>query len=145
MDSNMKIQSTFRFIASASLIACLAIISSSNAFAEWRELGADERADISVDTATLMKTGDTAQILSMLDFQKPGEDPKTKQAVNSIIGLNEYNCVKAQYRPIEFKLFSGNRGKGKVVLDSKTPDSVFESIADGSWAAGVFNVACRGM
>ena len=92
-----------------------------------------------------MKTGDTAQILSMLDFKKPGEDPKTKQAVNSIIGLNEYNCVKAQYRPIEFKLFSGNRGKGKVVLDSKTPDSVFESIADGSWAAGVFNVACRGM
>ena len=140
----MKTQSTFSFIASASLIACITFIPSSNAFAEWKDLGSDERSIISVDTATLMKTGDTAQIISMLDFKKPGEDPKTKQVVNSIIGLNEYNCAKGQYRPIEFKLFSGNRGKGKVVLDSKTTDSVFESVQDGSWAAGVFNIACRG-
>jgi len=141
----MKNRPALKRLFTACIIGYLTIISSANAFAEWRELGADDRSTISVDVATLMKTGDMAQILSMLDFKKPGEDPKTKQAVNSIIGLNEYNCTKGQYRPIEFKLFSGNRGNGKVILDSKTPDSVFENVTDGSWAAGVFNVACRGM
>ena len=68
---------------------------------------------------------------------------QTKENVNSIIGLNEYDCGTVKYRPIEFKVFSGNKGKGKVVEEQKTPDSPFESIESGSWPAGVYNIACR--
>jgi hypothetical protein len=82
-------------------------------------------------------------MMSMLDFTKPGIDPKTKGPIRSIIGLNEYLCEKAQYRPIEYKVFSSNKGEGKVVADIKSPDSPFESITSGSWAAGVYNIACR--
>jgi hypothetical protein len=82
-------------------------------------------------------------MMSMLDFTKPGIDPKTKEPIRSIIGLNEYLCEKAQYRPIEYKVFSGNKGEGKVVADIKSPDSQFEAITSGSWAAGVYSIACR--
>ena len=126
-----------------SISGLFAVMTTGNALAAWREIGSTEQFNVYVDTATLQTQGDKAQILSMLDFKKPGEDPKTKEKVNSIIGLNEYDCTNVKYRPIEFKLFSGNSGKGKVIVDQKTPDSPFEDIANGLWAAGVFNVACR--
>ncbi|WP_231970036.1 surface-adhesin E family protein [Polynucleobacter necessarius] len=50
----------------------------------------------------------------MLDFKKPGQNPNTKEKVSSIIGLNEYDCATVKYRPIEFKAFTGNMGKGQV-------------------------------
>ncbi|HAT38717.1 surface-adhesin E family protein [Polynucleobacter necessarius] len=130
-----------------SLITFLAItitaLISRNASAAWQELGQNDLSVVYVDTATLQTHDGKAQIISMLDFKKPGQDPQTKEVVNSIIGLNEYDCSSGQYRPIEFKLFAEQQGKGKVVFDQKTPNSVFETIENGSWAAGVFNVACR--
>ena len=120
-----------------------ALLVSGNALAAWQEIGKNDQSVVFVDTATLQTQGNLAQIVSMLDFKKPGQDPQSKENVNSIIGLNEYDCSTGKYRPLEFKVFTGNRGKGKVIVDQKTPDSVFEAIPNGSWAAGVFNVACR--
>lgn len=120
-----------------------ALLISGNASAAWKEIGSNDQSTVFVDTATLQTQGNLAQIMSMLDFKKPGQDPQSKENVNSIIGLNEYDCSTGKYRPIEFKVFSGNYGKGKVIVDQKTPDSVFEAIPNGAWAAGVFNVACR--
>ena len=121
----------------------VAVLVSGNVSAAWQELGKNDQSTIYVDTATLKTQGNLAQIMSMLDFQKPGEEPKTKEKVNSIIGLNEFDCTTGRSRPIEFKVFAGNRGKGKVITEQKTPDSIFEAIQGGSWAAGVFNVACN--
>jgi hypothetical protein len=120
-----------------------ALLFSGSCLAAWQEIGNNEQSTVYVDSATIQTQGNTAQIMSMLDFKKPGQDPQTKQNVNSIVGLNEFDCSTGKYRPIEFKVFAGNRGKGKVVVDQKTPDSVYEAIPNGSWAAGVFNVACR--
>ena len=119
------------------------LLGSNNAFAEWQEIGKTDLFTVYVDTATLQQQGDKAQIMSMLDFKKPGQNPANKENVNSIIGLNEYDCSNVKYRPIEFKVFAGNKGKGKVVEDQKTPSSPFETIESGSWPAGVYNVACR--
>ena len=125
------------------LLLSAAITCSGHALAEWQEIGQNDQSIVFVDTATIKTQGNLAHIISMLDFKKPGQDPQTKENVNSIIGLNEYDCSSGKYRPIEFKVFTGNRGKGKVVVDQKTPDSIFDTISNGSWAAGVFNVACR--
>lgn len=125
------------------LLIFTALLCSGNAYAEWQEIGRTDLFTVFVDPATLQKQGDKTQIMSMLDFKKPGQNPTTKENANSIIGLNEYDCSAVKYRPIEFKVFAGNKGKGKVVEEQKTPDSPFESIENGSWPAGVFNVACR--
>ena len=128
---------------SSLLLLSAALTCSSSAFAEWQEIGKTDAFTLYADTATIQKQGDKAQIISMLDFKKPGQNPKTKEKASSLIGLNEFDCSAIKYRPIEFKVFAGNMGKGKVVEEQKTPDSSFETIENGSWPAGVYNVACR--
>ena len=130
-------------IHALTLLIAVTLLPLSNSFAAWLELGSNELMVVYVDPETVSGSGEKAQILSMLDFKKPGMNPKTKQSVSSIIGINEYNCPAISYRPIEYKEFSGNKGEGKVVTDSKTPNSEFEPVVNESWAAGVFNVVCQ--
>lgn len=125
------------------IAVCMTALPISSAFAAWQEIGSNEQSTVSLDIETLKRDSDKAQIMSMLDFKTPGTDPKTKEPIRSIIGLNEYLCGKIQYRPIEYKVFSGNKGEGKVIADVKSPDSPFETITSGSWAAGVYSIACR--
>ena len=127
---------------SATLAALLSLVAVGNASAEWKELGSNEAMVVYVDLATIQDFGEKAQIMSMLDFKKPGVNPTNKKTVNSIIGINEYNCPTVSYRPIEFKEFAGKKGTGAVVSESSTPDSKFEQIVNESWPAGVFNVVC---
>ena len=126
-----------------SIFTALSLLPFSSSFAEWKELGSNAVMVVYVDLDTVSASGEKAQIMSMLDFKKPGVNPKTKQPVSSIIGINEYNCPAISYRPIEYKEFAGNKGSGKVVSDNKTPDSEFEPVVSESWAAGVFNVVCK--
>lgn len=133
---------TFRSLVSATL-ALVAMSPLSNAFAEWKELGSNAVMVVYVDLDTIRDSGEKAQIMSMLDFKKPGVNPNNKQTVNSIVGLNEYNCPEISYRPIAFKEFSGKKGTGKVVSDNNTPDRQFEPVINESWTAGVFNVVCQ--
>lgn len=135
-------------------IAAIALVFTNSAFSAWQEIGQNEQTVVLVDTATLKLEGDKAQMMSMLSFKKTGKDPKTGEFVNSIVGLNEYDCSTAMYRPLEVKMYPSRDGKDVKVPPTvvqkpyvfeavKTPDSTFEPIENGSWAAGVFNVACR--
>ena len=130
-----------RLLIATTLAALISPIS--NAYAEWKELGSNAVMVVYVDLETILDSGEKAQIMSMLDFNKPGKNPNNQQTVNSIVGLNEYNCPEISYRPIAFKEFSGKKGTGKVVFDNNTPDSKFEPVVNESWAAGVFNVVCQ--
>lgn len=135
-------------------IAVLSLSLTGNVLAAWQEIGQNEQTVILVDVTTLKLDGDKAQIMSMLSFKKTGKDPKTDEFVNSIVGLNEYDCSSVQYRPLEVKMYPSRDGKDLKVPPTvvkkpyifesvKTPDSAFEPVENGSWAAGVFNVACR--
>ena len=130
-------------IHALTIFTALSLLPFSSSFAEWKELGSNELMVVYVDLDTVSASGEKAQIMSMLDFKKPGMNPKTKQPVSSIIGINEYNCPALSYRPIEYKEFAGNKGSGKVVSDNKTPNSEFEPVVSESWTAGVFNVVCK--
>ncbi len=130
-------------ISSIALFTALCVLPIAHSVAAWKELGSNALMVVYVDLDTVSAVGEKAQIMSMLDFKKPGVNPKTKQPVSSIIGINEYNCPAVSYRPIEYKEFSGNKGTGDVVSDNKTPDSEFEPVVSESWAAGVFNVVCQ--
>ena len=126
----------------ASLSALTMIFAYSNANAAWKELGFNEFMSVYVDLETTQIQGEKAQILSMLDFKKPGVNPNNKETVNSIIGVNEFDCPTVSYRPIAYKEFSGNKGTGTVVSDNNTPDSKYEPVESGTWTAGIFNSVC---
>ncbi|MCE7506508.1 hypothetical protein LZG75_09685 [Polynucleobacter sp. IMCC30063] len=122
---------------------CFAFMSCAPAFAAWQEIGFNDQVTIYVDPETIKKTdGDNLQILSMLDLKTPGKDPKTDKALSSIIGLNEFACGKQQYRPLEVKLFTGNKGGGSLISDEKLSNSPYEQIVSGSWVVGVYKTAC---
>lgn len=136
------------------IAATMTLALAGNVVAAWQEIGQNEQLVVLVDVATLKVDGNKSQILSLLSFKKTGKDPQTGEFVNSIVGLNEYDCSTAQYRPLETKLFPSRDGKDIKVPPTVvqkpyvfeaviTPDSAFEPIENGSWAAGVFNVACR--
>ena len=124
-------------------IVALLLTTTPTVFAAWDELGTSEFITVLIDKASVKKSGDKVQVLSMLDLKKPGVEPKTKTPVSSIIGLNEYHCGQVQYRPLEVRFISGKRGTGKVIDEIKTPESAFEPVVSGDWAAGVYNFACR--
>jgi len=130
-------------IYALTVFSTLSLLPFSSSFAEWKELGSNAVMVVYVDVDTVSTSGEKAQIMSMLDLKKPGVNPKTKQPVSSMIGMNEYNCPAMSYRPIEYKEFAGNKGNGKVVSDNKTPNSEFEPVVNESWTAGVFNVVCQ--
>jgi hypothetical protein len=130
-------------LSTLTLITALTILPMANSFAAWKELGSNPLMVVYVDLDTINDMGEKAQILSMLDLKKPGENQTNKKKVSSIVGINEYNCPAVSYRPIEYKEFSGPKGTGKLVSDNKTPDSPFEPVVNESWAAGVFNVVCQ--
>jgi hypothetical protein len=130
-------------IHALTLLTTLTLLPLSNTFAAWTELGSNEAMVVYVDTDTINRSGEKAQILSMLDFKKPGVNPQTKEPVSSMVGINEYNCPTVSYRPIEYKEFAGNKGSGKMVSDNKTPKSEYEPVVSESWTAGVFNVVCQ--
>lgn len=111
--------------------------------AAWKELGSNAVMTVYIDLDTVQTHGEKAQIVSMLDFKKPGTNPTSKETVSSIIGLNEYDCPAVSYRPLAYKEFSGSKGSGKVVSDNSSPDSKFEPVVSESWAAGVFNSVCK--
>jgi hypothetical protein len=127
----------------ASLTASILLLAIGNANAAWKELGANEVMAVYVDLDTVRTQGEKAQIVSMLDFKKPGINPTNKQPVSSIVGLNEFDCPTVSYRPIAFKEFSGPKGTGTVVSDNNTPDSKFEPVLNGDWVTGVFNSVCK--
>jgi hypothetical protein len=128
----------------ASLAVSAILLSSNNANAAWKELGSNDLMVVYVDPDTMQATGaEKAQIMSMLDFKKPGVNPDNKKPVNSIVGLNEFDCPTMSYRPIAYKEFSGNKGNGKVISDNNTPNSKFELVVSETWAAGVFNTVCK--
>ena len=124
-------------------LTATSIFCANTAYAKWDELGSNEIMVVYVDVDTIQVTGENAQILSMLDFKKPGVNPSNKKQVSSIVGINEYNCPAITYRPIQYKEFSGPKGTGSVVSDNQTPNSKFEPIVDKSWSAGVFKVVCK--
>lgn len=130
-------------IIALTIFTALSLSPLTNSFAAWKELGSNELMVVYVDLDTISDSGEKARILSMLDFKKTGMNPTSKLPVNSIIGINEYDCPAISYRPIEYKEFAGPKGTGKVVSDNKTPDSKFEQVPNESWAAGVFNVVCQ--
>lgn len=129
-----------KILISLSSIALL--FSYTHAFAAWKELGSNELMIVSVDLDTVRTQGEKVQIMSMLDFKKPGVNPENRETVLSIIGLNEFDCPNVSYRPIAFKEFSGGKGSGKLVSESNAPDSKFEPVVSETWAAGVFNTVC---
>ena len=74
-------------IHALSIFTALSLLPFSSSFAEWKELGSNAVMVVYVDLDTVSASGEKAQIMSMLDFKKPGVK-QNSPLVQSLASMN---------------------------------------------------------
>lgn len=115
----------------------LAIVSS-NALAEWREVGVDAAHKITTyaDPSTIRKTGDRVQMWHLFDLKA------TTKTYRSLKAQNEYDCRQMQSRNLYTSAYKGSMGKGEVVGIESDPGD-WRPIPQGTPIEYLFYIACR--
>lgn len=114
------------------ILMMLLTVMSNSAMAELVNVGSNENTSIYVDTATIHRAGNMAEMSHLTDFSTPNKD--MGEYYKSTRDQNEYDCKEAKWRRRAFSEYSKNMGAGKVVYsDSFTarwrpvpPDSGIE-------------------
>lgn len=96
----------------AALMVLLAV-ASSNAMAEWIEVGSNEITTVYVDSSTIQREGNLAKMWHLIDFKRATKD--MGDAYKSTKDQNEYDCKEGKSRRRAFTQHSENMGGGKVV------------------------------
>lgn len=114
------------------LITLLVLLNSGPASAEWVELfrNDDTGETIYVDKDTIRHEGDVVKWWELEDF-------KTVQTVGGIMFLSaklqwEFECAEERMRILALTEFSGNMGKGDVVL-SESPEQKWRPVEPDSF------------
>lgn len=116
------------------LMLILAVVSS-NATAEWIDVGGNDYSTIFADPATIRKVGNYEEMLSLYDTDIA--EVVGKISFKSSKSLDEYDCKEKQLRTLAFYWYSGNMGEGKIlysntVANNWNPD-VPKSINETLW------------
>lgn len=98
----------------------LLVLVSSNALAEWINVGGNEYSTIFADPASILRVGNMVKMLSLYDTD-------IAQLVGSISfmsskTLDEYDCTeKKESRTLAFYWYSGNMGEGNMLYSNTDP------------------------
>ncbi len=122
------------------LMLLLAFVSS-NAMAQWVNLGENDVFTAYANSDTIRRSGDKVEMSTIVNYNAP-VDVETGKPFMSIKVQNEYDCKKKQYRQLALVAFSESMGAGQSIhVDSTfrewsrvTPDTVEENF---------FDYACR--
>ena len=123
------------------LLITLLVLSSGPAFAEWASLfrNDDTGETIYVDKDTIRHKEDVVTWWELEDF-------KTVQTVGGIRFLSaklqwEFECAEERMRMLALTEFSGNMGKGDVVLN-ESPDQIWRPVEPDSFGFKLWKAAC---
>ena len=113
---------------------------SSNAMADWVELGRSSTDTLYADPAAIRVDGHTARLWAMNDFRMAHvlDDGSTSMSVKM---QYEYDCKLAQWRLIYFSAHSGAMAEGEVVDFNIAPGD-WEPIPPESAIDVTWKIAC---
>jgi len=121
------------------LAICLLLLSSSS-WAGWKSVGEDNAAAFYADPATIVKSGNTAQLWSLLDykdFQRMVEVGYFSQK-----SLVEYDCTERKARGLNLSLHSEHMGEGKVVYEDSSAHE-WSAVPPQTITETLWNIACK--
>ena len=121
-------------------LAIFLLLLSSAAWAEWTSVGEDSTAAFYADPATIVRSGDTAKLWSLLDykaFQRMVEVGYFSQKA-----LVEYDCAKRKARGLSLSLHAEHMGEGKVIYEDTSPHE-WEPVLAESITEMLWNIACK--
>ena len=123
------------------LLITLLVLSSSPAYAEWGKVGNSDEAGktVYVDPATIRRNSNLVTMWQFYDYE-------TVQTVGGIRFLTakeqwEFDCAEERSRVLALKEFSGNMGKGIVVLDGSV-ERKLEPATPESAGLTMWKIAC---
>lgn len=92
-----------------------------------------------INSTTITKKGNIAQMMSMVNFQTPQIRPNYR--FQSQAELSEYDCKESKTRLLGFSRYSKKTGDGEVVFSDRTP-SGWKKVVPGSAGEILFEFAC---
>jgi hypothetical protein len=121
------------------MLMWLVVVSGSSA-AAWVKVGTSHTKDHGyryayVDPSSIRKSGDMPRMLDLLDFEDAQHFFKPAGGTLRYLskrGQSEYDCKNKRWRQIDFSLFAGNMGKGKVVYASHGAPGPWHTAPSGS-------------
>ena len=116
------------------------ILVCSQSWADWVEVGRNERGTFYVHAATIQRTGDIVKMWYMIDFKLPQEDKSTKPFL-STKDQSEYDCKGERARTVYYNNYNEKMGTGKILFTLKDPLQ-WRPIAAGSVAEVLLKIAC---
>ena len=122
------------------LAACLSLLMSGAAWAGWKSVGEDNAATVYADPATIVRSGNTAKLWSLLDykdFQRMVEVGYFSQKT-----LVEYDCVERKARGLSLSLHAEHMGEGKMIYEDASPRE-WSSVPAQSITESLWNIACK--
>jgi len=114
-----------------------------HAAAEWTRLDDNDAAAGYVDLAAVRKQGDTVTMSSLLDFKSVQR--KDGRSYLSLTVEFEINCEEQRSRILAVAAYSGNMGRGELVMAEPLVDRPWESVRPRTRLDALWQIACKRM
>lgn len=121
----------------------LLAMASGAAAAEWSKVTELEGGSVYADPASIRRDGDVVRMRSLYDLKaaivsKANEKPYASQNLQG-----EYDCRKAQWRPLDFSWHSKHMGEGRMV-EHLSDTFRWEPVPAGTGVEMLWRLACAG-
>jgi hypothetical protein len=120
--------------------AVLLLFASSPAWAAWKSVAEDDTATTYADPATIVRTGKTATMWSLLDYK--AFQRMVEVGYFSRKAEVEYDCSEPQFRGLSLALHAEKMGQGKVIYEDTSPHE-WEAADAGTVNELLRKVACK--
>jgi hypothetical protein len=127
------------------IICCFAIPTDAFA-AAWKHVAVsdDGLVNFYLDAKSVAARGSTRRVRLLFDFSKVQQDPDTLIEHRSTIEMALLDCRRRTIAPIEAISYAENRGSGRAVVSTKSPEPLRHVVAEPqSIDERVVNFACR--
>jgi endonuclease YncB( thermonuclease family) len=123
------------------VLMILLVVPSSHAAAGWVEVAHNEFATYYSDPATIHKSGNVAQMWSLLDFKTAQQSRTTEESYLSSTSQFEYDCEKELLRQLYLAWHAGNMGGGEIVY-SESSSRKWNPVPPGRIIKSLWQTAC---
>jgi hypothetical protein len=121
-------------------LALFVLLLSSPAWGAWKSIADDDIGTSYADPATIVKSGATAKMWSLLDykaFQRMVEVGYFSQKSQA-----EYDCKEKKFRGLTLALHAEHMGEGKVIYSDETAHE-WEAVEPGTLNETLWKIACK--
>ncbi len=121
------------------MVACALAATSGAAAADWVMANASAAANVYVDPATVLRTGDRSTMMELSDYKLV---PDAAHPYKSVKRSYQFDCQEGALRALSIVMYSEPMGQGEVVLVVDEP-AQWLLFVPGTAGEMLWKIACR--